>query len=123
VDSSASETEPSSLQCLTKLDQSNAVVPTEPENIEDAPKAITGKYLNQLLAIVVNGLQPTDGPLTILSCLKLELSLAQSFAFAEQKSLIPATDATRSWKKGMKSHEQLFQLLKSTVEDEADDDE
>jgi hypothetical protein len=125
VDSSTTETEPSSLQCLVKLDQSTAIVPIEEEKVEDSAKVITGKYLNQLLATVVSALDQTQGNPSIVSFLKLELSLHQSYNFAEQNQLIPVTDENRSWKKGMKSHEKLFALLQGAAggEGEGDDDD
>jgi hypothetical protein len=115
VDSSAGQTEPSSLQCLAKLGQSSAVVPVEEEKVEDTSKLIAGKYLNQLLAVVVNGIQESEGEPNIATLLQLEQSLGQSFAFAEEKELIPTTDENHSWKKGLKAHAPLLAILKETA--------
>jgi hypothetical protein len=73
----AAVTEPSSLQCLTMLDQSTAVVFPAPEKIEDGAKLITGKYLNQLLAVFVDFAEQNQEDVNIVSVLQLELKLKQ----------------------------------------------
>ena len=58
VDSSAEETEISSLQCLSKLDQSTAVSPTEPENEGDEFKLLvrSGEKIESLCPEKTGGL-------------------------------------------------------------------
>ena len=125
VDSSAEETEISSLQCLSKLDQSTAVSPTEPENEGDEFKLPVGKYLNQILAVLVDFSEQNQNNLNILSLIKLEQRLTQLFTFAEQKEIIPVTDANQSWKKGVAQHKEIFdrvqQLMSQDDEEPAEE--
>lgn len=127
VDSTAKETEPSSLECLAKLDRSDAVVPKDNEEDEDSVKLIIGKYLNQLLAVVVQNIQECQGKMDIISLLKLESTINQLFAFAEEKQIIPETDENNGWKKAMLMHQKLFaqiqQLIGGGVEEEEANEE
>lgn len=115
VDSTATETEPSSLQCLAKLDRSEAVVPTNKDEDEDAVKLIIGKYLNQILAVIVQNIQECQGKMDIISLLKLETTVNQLFQFAEEKQIIPETDENNGWKKAMNMHQKLFAQIQQLI--------
>ena len=116
VDSTTNETEPSSLNFLSKLGQSTAISnDNNTEQDEDNTKLIVGKYLNQIMAVLVAYSEENQGPLTILSLMEIENKLNQLFAFAEQKEIIPVTEATQSWKKGMAQHQQLFAQINSIL--------
>ncbi|OHT15401.1 hypothetical protein TRFO_14169 [Tritrichomonas foetus] len=126
VDSSSTNTEMSSLQFLSKLDQSTAVNNTNDETEDDQLKLIVGKYLNQILAVLVSFSEENSGNLNILSLMQIENKLNQLFAFAEQKEIIPVTEATESWKKGMAQHQQLFDKINSIfnqAEEETNEEE
>ncbi|KAK8886028.1 hypothetical protein M9Y10_041487 [Tritrichomonas musculus] len=122
VDSTSTETEMSSLKCLTKLDQSTAVVPTENEEEEDQMKLIVGKYLNQILAVIVDFSEQNNGNLNIINLVQLEQKLNQLFAFAESKEIIPRVEESQSWKKGVALHKPLFDKI-TEINDSKDDDE
>lgn len=109
VDSTAPETEISSLKCLAKLAQSTAVTPETDKEDEDQVKLIVGKYLNRILASMVDFIEHKQGPLNILSMLELEDKIGQLFAFAEENEIIPETKEGKkdSWKTYRAQHQQL----------------
>ncbi|OHT10244.1 hypothetical protein TRFO_04248 [Tritrichomonas foetus] len=114
----------SSLQCLTKLDQSTAVKPTDDDEEESQAKLIVGKYLNQLLAVLVDFSEQNQNNMNILSLLQLEKKLSSLFAFAEQKEIIPETEETQGWKKGVAQHQQLAdRIMQIMGQDEEDANE
>ncbi|KAK8833879.1 hypothetical protein M9Y10_037832 [Tritrichomonas musculus] len=124
VDSTSTETEPSSLKLLTKLDQSTAVVPTEDENDDDQIKLIVGKYLNQLLAVIYSIAEEANGNVNIMTLINMEDKLHQLFAFAESKGIIPVTNENQSWKKGVLQHKPISDKIKSIMaEDDQDQNE
>ena len=122
VDSSSAETEMSSLKCLTKLDQSTAVVPTENEEEEDQMKLIVGKYLNQILAVIVDFSEQNNGNMNLINLIQLEQKLNQLFAFAESKEIIPKVDEAQSWKKGVALHKPLIDKI-TEINDQKDEEE
>ena len=115
VDSSAQETEMSSLKCLSKLEESTAVVPDEEKPEDDQVKAIVGKYLNHLLVNIVDFAEQNQGPIDIFSMEELENTMAQLFQFAETKGIIPERKETEGWKKSVITHKALFQKLKDIL--------
>ena len=119
VDSGSSETEPSSLKLLSKLSESNAVEPTEPEDEQDAAKAIVGKYLNQILAVIFSIGEESQGNLNILTLINLEEKLQQLFAFAENKGIIPPTEENQGWKLQFAKHKPIADKIKSVMENDA----
>lgn len=115
VDNTAETVEPTSLACLSKLDQSNAVVGEKEEEEEDTTKMIAGKYLNQILAVIVDDIQKGNGGLNLISLMDLETKLNQLFAFAEEKEIIPETDGSKGWKKAMIAHQGLFEKIQGLL--------
>lgn len=121
VDSTSNETEPSSLKLLTKLDQSNAVVPNEDENDDDQVKLIVGKYLNQLLAVIYSISEESNGNINIMTLINMEDKLHQLFAFAESKGIIPVTNENQGWKKGVLQHKPISDKIKSIMQEDDND--
>jgi hypothetical protein len=121
VDSGAPETEPSSLQVLTKLGSSNAVTP-DPEDPEpDLSKAITGKFLSQLLALVVQGARQKKGAVGLLDLVALEQELHRLLRKAEDNELIPKTEEKASWKKKSAEHQRIYDQI-AQIRESRDDD-
>jgi hypothetical protein len=80
---------------------------------------IVGKYLHQILSVIAEFAQTHAGNLSIISLLQLESKLNQLFAFAEEREIIPQTDESHGWKKGMLAHQELFAQLQKVLEGEA----
>lgn len=120
VDNTSSETEMSSLKCLTKLKQSTAVIPDEKDKDEDEIKLIVGKYLNQLLAVIVDFSQQNNGNLNLITLLQLEERLNQLFTLAEDRDIIPKVKETESWKSLVAQHKPLVQKI-AEINDRAEE--
>jgi hypothetical protein len=123
VDSTSTQTEPSSLQILTKLPHAAAVDASQDPKDEDQIKAIVGKYLNQLLGLIVQSSKQGQQGLNVISMVDLELKLHQRFAFAEEHDIIPKTDDKTGWKKGTKAHQPLYEQIASSGKRLSADDE
>lgn len=126
VDSTAPETEPSSLACLSRLNESSAVLPVEDETKEDdSVRMICGKYLNQLFTTIVDDICSSDNNMNLLSLLELGRKLNKLFMFAEEKQIIQPTDMDKGWKQGMVLQEQLRakigQVFEHGEEEEAEE--
>ncbi|KAH0790184.1 hypothetical protein GPJ56_005920 [Histomonas meleagridis] len=109
--------EPSSLKYLSKLSDSTAVVPNKTKDEEDQTKLIIGKYLNQILAVIVDFTEQNSNP-NILSMLQLENTLYQLFKFAEEKELVPKRADNEGWKQGMAVHGALAEQILNTLEND-----
>jgi hypothetical protein len=113
VDSTSPQTEPSSLQVLTKLPHAAANNGLQEPKDDDQAKAIVAKYLNQLLELIAqSSKQGQQGP-NIVTMVDLELKLHERFAFAEKHDIIPKTDDKTGWKKGTKAHQPLYERVLS----------
>ena len=127
VDSSADQTEMSCLSCLSRLDKSSAVNPTEDEaEEEDTAKLIVGKYLNQLLALVFNYVRERDGKLELVGLLGLAEELKKQFVLAEKEELIPVTEENKGWKEGVMLQRKILEAISGAgapAGDEEDDEE
>jgi hypothetical protein len=123
VDSTSPQTEPSSLQVLAKLPHAVAVAASQGPKDEDQVKAIVGKYLNQLLVLIVQSSKQGEQGLNIISLVDLELKLHERFAFAEQHDIIPKTGDTVGWKNGAKAHQPLYEQIISSGKAASADDE
>lgn len=108
VDSTSPETEQSSLQCLVKLEQSTAVSPDSPEPEEIGVEMIIGKYLNQVLAVIVEATQEANGEMDLISLIQLAMKLKQLFLLAEEKDIITTTEEGKGWKHGMAMLERII---------------
>jgi hypothetical protein len=117
VDSGSSQTEPSSLQILTKVGDSNAVTPEAEETELDLSKAIVGKFLSQLMALVVQTARPQNRGLDLVLLVQLELKLKGVLQNAEEKEVIPKTEEKGGWKKNFARHQPIYtQILQAVNE-------
>jgi hypothetical protein len=127
VDSTASQTEISSLQILSHLQYSTAMTTESDEEEADSIKIVTGKFLNELLALVVQGITKESGGVELISLIQLEFLLNELLKEAENKELIPKTNPNASWKKNVAKHQPIYdQILKKAREgpgEENDDDD
>jgi hypothetical protein len=125
VDSTSAETEPSSLQVLSRLGSSTAITP-EDEPEPDFTKEIAAKLLNEILAVVVKALQERKGSLSIIQLSQLELQLSQIVRSAETKEVIPKTEDGTGWKKRAAMHQpiyaQIAKITKASQEDPSEPD-
>lgn len=118
VDSSAPQTEMSSLKCLAKLDESSAVVPDDEKEEDDQVKAIVGKYLNHLLVNIVDFAEQNQDKVDIFSMEELENTMAQLFEFAETKGIIPKRAEGEGWKKSIAAHKETFEKIHNIMQNQ-----
>jgi hypothetical protein len=123
VDSTAPQTEPSSLELLSRLQFSPAVSPPSDEAEPDFSKAITGKFLSQLLALVAQGTTKDSAEVGIIHLLQLEMSLNELLKTAEEKELIPKIQPNASWKKRATAHQPLYAQFQRMAQDGGGGDE
>jgi hypothetical protein len=123
VDSSSPQTEPSSLQLLTKLPASTAVTPDPDDAEPDLAKAITGKFLSQLLTLVVQVTRDKKGDLGFQLIVQLEEQINALLRMAEQKQLIPRTDEKAGWKKKISEHQPIYDRMAEITKPSDDEEE
>lgn len=107
VDSSAKETEISSVKCLSKIEESSAVTGEEKEE-DDQVKQVVGKYLNELLVTLAGFASANENTVDIFTMEKIEEALNQLFKFAEVKQIVPPTKDGEGWKTSLASHQAIF---------------
>jgi hypothetical protein len=112
VDSDSTDVEPSSLRLLTKFGRLPAMAADAPP----AAAAIVGKYLNELLDVIVDFIRKNRLDLNAVVLFELENRLHQMFARAERQQLIPATDQQHGWKKAVLRHEVCLQRLQDMLD-------
>ncbi|EAY02982.1 hypothetical protein TVAG_325540 [Trichomonas vaginalis G3] len=115
VDSSSPVTEMSSVKCLSKLEESSAVSAEDEKPEEDPVKLIVGKYLNHLLAKLVEFSEKNQEQIDIFALQEIEEEMAQLYQFGEEKQIIPPTKPTEGWKKNVAVHQALFEKLQSLI--------
>lgn len=126
VDSTADQTEMSCLSCLSRLDKSSAVNPTEDEaEEEDTAKLIVGKYLNGLLATIFDDVCKRSGTMDLVALLGLAEKLEKRFVLAEKEELIPMTEENQGWKEGVQLQKKILKALSGAAApaEEEDGDE
>jgi hypothetical protein len=120
VDSTVPETEPSSLKTLAKLDQSSAIAPIDEPPATDEGKLLTGKYLNQLLTVLVEFAEQNQEDWNVVSLSQLEQKYKALFAFAESKEIIPASAPDKGWKKKFQVREPFYAKINELLQSEPD---
>lgn len=120
VSSNIPEAAESSLQCLSKLNKSSAIVPTQPEET-NTNSIIGGKYLNQILALI-NEFAQQPNP-NLITAVELEQRLNQVFEFAEKKEIIPPVPEDQSWKLLRQKHIPLYNKINALGQEEESSEE
>jgi hypothetical protein len=128
VDSTALQTEPSSLQILTKLGTINCLSTESDDDQPEQSKSASGNLLNELIGLVVDSTRQEKGEVGLVSLIQLELRLNALLRKAEEGQLIPRTKEDMGWKGKVNRHQKIYdEILKmssaSGAGDELEDDE
>ena len=116
IDNPNQEMQTSSLLTLSKL--SNSKFLNNDTLIESSFALTAGKYLNQIMTLIVDSTLRSEHPPNLLSFIKLENRLSAIFSFGENKGIIPKTDSPKGWKGQVLRHEPLYRNIASLSQEE-----